>query len=370
MPGPLAGIRVLDLSRLLPGPFCSQLLVDLGAEVIKVEDHLGGDYLRYTPPLLDDGNSVLFHALNRGKKSVSIDLKSKEGKAQFLRLLPTADVVLESFRPGVLHKLALAPATMLEEHPRLIVCSISGYGQTGPDRLKAGHDINYAARAGALGMMKEPTLLPVQVADLAGGAWPAAFQIAAALVGRERTGQGCLIDVSMTDGVFGLMAMTLSRALVEDAPLGGGADLLVGKVPCYGVYPTKDGFMSVGSLEPKFWASLCGALDRPDLLDRAFDDGASGLEVQAILAQHFSTKTTGEWTEALAAVDACVEPVNTPEQALHSDPQLLARGLKVPVDIAGKTFDFPTLGLHTSGAAPANVRGPRLGEHNDELLKP
>jgi crotonobetainyl-CoA:carnitine CoA-transferase CaiB-like acyl-CoA transferase len=188
MAQPLAGIRVLDLSRLLPGPFCTQLLVDLGAEVIKIEDPQGGDYIRYTPPLVDDGNSVYFHALNRGKKSVCLDLKNNDDREQFLKLVKSADVVVESFRPGVMAKLGIAPQKLLEVNPRVVVCSISGYSQTGSHALKAGHDINYLARAGALALMKRPGLLPVQVADIAGAALPAAFSIWAALVGRASSG--------------------------------------------------------------------------------------------------------------------------------------------------------------------------------------
>jgi crotonobetainyl-CoA:carnitine CoA-transferase CaiB-like acyl-CoA transferase len=166
---PLSGVRVLDMSRLLPGPFCTQLLCDLGAEVIKVEDPEGGDYARSYPPLLGDGNSAAFHALNRGKKSVTLDLKRAEDWRRFLALLATADVLVESFRPGVLAKLGAGPSALAARFPGLIVCSISGYGQTGPDALRAGHDVNYLAKSGVLGLMARPELLPVQVADIAGG---------------------------------------------------------------------------------------------------------------------------------------------------------------------------------------------------------
>ena len=227
MASPLDGIRILDLSRLLPGPFCTQLLADLGAEVIKIEDPQGGDYLRWVPPLLDDGTSVLFHALNRGKKSVTLDLKSADGLKHFRALAAAADVVVESFRPGVMEKLGLAPSSLLREFPRLVVCSISGYGQQGPLRLRAGHDINYVARSGALSLMAAPTVLPVQIADLAAGAWPAAMQICAALVGRARSGVGAIVDVSMKDGVTGLLSMMLARTLAGE-DVSSGRDLLVG----------------------------------------------------------------------------------------------------------------------------------------------
>jgi alpha-methylacyl-CoA racemase len=352
--GPLDGVRVFDLSRLLPGPFCTQLLVDLGADVIKVEDPAGGDYLRHMPPLLADGTSALFHAINRGKRSVTIDLKDDAGRARFLRLVADADVVVESFRPGVLARLGLAPASLVEAHPRLVVCSISGYGQSGAASGRAGHDVNYVARAGAFALMRTPTLLPVQVADLAGGAWPAATQICAALVGRQRTGRGAILDVSMTAGVFGLMAMSFAAvAATSEAAVVGGADVLVGGAPCYGVYPTRDGFYAVGALEPKFWAALCRALGRLDLVDRAFDD-----DTRDALAAVFRTRTTSEWVALLDGVDACCEPVLSPAQAL-------AAGRTVPVDVDGTVVAFAATGLDV--ASPATRRAPRLGEHDDEL---
>ena len=352
--GSLTGIRVLDLSRLLPGPFCTQLLADLGADVIKVEDPAGGDYLRAMPPLLDDGTSALFHAVNRGKRSVTIDLRTEPGRERFLRLCVDADVVVESFRPGVMGKLGLAPAELLGRFPRLVVCSITGYGQAGPLRHRAGHDVNYVALSGALGMMARPTLLPVQVADLAGGAWPAAMQICAALVGRARTGRGRTIDVSMKDGVTGLLAMALARTTVDGADaIAGGRDVLTGAVPCYGVYPTRDGFFSVGALEPKFWTALCAALGRPDLVDAAFDDGT-----RAALASTFATRTTAEWATILRDVDACCEPVLSPAEALR-------HARTVDVDVGGRAVAFADPGLDT--ATTRTARAPRLGEHDGEL---
>jgi alpha-methylacyl-CoA racemase len=350
----LRGVRVLDLSRLLPGPFCTQLLCDLGADVIKVEDPAGGDYLRHTPPLLDDGTSALFHALNRGKKSVTLDLKSDDGRAQLRALLATADVLVESFRPGVLAKLGFADDVVAADFPRVVVCHLSGYGQAGPLAQRAGHDVNYVARAGAFSLMKAPTLLPVQVADLAAGAWPAAMQICAALVGRARTGKGSVIDVSMKDGVVGLLAMMLARtAAGED--IEHGNDLLVGKVACYGVYPTADGFLSVGALEPKFWAAFCAAIDRSDLNDAAFDD-----DTAAVIAAVLCTRTTAEWATLFAAHDACVEPVLSPAAAL-------ADAKRVSVDVDGRVYEFAALGVDVDAVA---VRAPHLGEHNALLLQP
>ena len=359
----LAGIRVVDLSRLLPGPFCTQILVDLGAEVIKVEDPNGGDYLRHMPPQLDDGTCVLFHALNRGKKSVCLDLKDARDNARFRALVKTADVVVESFRPGVLEKLGLAPAALLAQNPRVIVCSISGYGQQGAYRLKAGHDVDYLARAGVLGMMHDPTLLPVQVADMAGGAQPAALQILAALVGRASTGQGALIDVSMTHQAFGLLTSSYARASAGEGPLGGGRDVLVGRVPCYGVYPAQDGHIAVGALEPKFWQGLCAALEMPELRDRGMDDGAAGDEARALLAGRLRTKTRAEWTAFFAPHDVCVEAVRTPEEAL-ADRAFAG----VDVEVAGKRVRLPVPACGIAGVTPSSVRAPALGEHTDAVL--
>jgi alpha-methylacyl-CoA racemase len=359
----LAGIRVLDLSRLLPGPFCTQLLVDLGAEVIKVEDPAGGDYLRHMPPQLADGTNVLFHAINRGKKSVTLDLKAPDDNARFRALVKTADVVVESFRPGVMEKLGLAPARLLEHNPRVIVCSISGYGQTGSYRLKAGHDINYLARTGAQSLMAEPTVLPVQVADMAGGALPAALQILAALVGRATTGAGALIDVSMTHNVYGLLSPSFSRVSAAGERIDEARDVLVGRVPCYAMYRTKDGWISVGSLEPKFWYGLCDALDMPQLRDRGMDDGAAGDDVKRILGETFATRTSAEWRAHFAPHDVCVEVLRTPEEVLGD-----AEFPSVLVEINGTKVKLPVPPTGIAGTVASSVRAPSLGEHNDAVL--
>ena len=348
---------------MLPGPFCTQLLADLGAEVIKVEEPNGGDYLRHMPPQLDDGTCVLFHALNRGKKSVCLDLKAAGDAELFRKLVKTADVVVESFRPGVLDKLGLSPASLLQLHPRVVVCSISGYGQSGAYRLRAGHDVNYLARAGALGMPRSPDVLPVQVADLAGGAFPAALQILAALLGRAQSGQGALIDVSMTHNVFGLLSPSLSRAAAGESPLGGGRDVLVGRVPCYAVYPTKDGYISVGSLEPKFWQGLCAALEMPELLDKGMDHDVAADAVRTVLEHKFRERTSAEWHAHFAGHDVCVEVVRSPEEALAS-----GEFPTVDVEIAGKKVALPVPPPGIAGVTPVNVRAPLLGEHTRAVL--
>lgn len=362
MSAPLDGVRVLDLSRLLPGPYATLVLSELGAEVIKIEDNKGGDYARYYPPLASDGTSAIFHALNRGKKSVALNLKDDADKASFLALVKTADVVLESFRPGVLEKLGLGPDELQQANPKLIVCRISGYGQEGPYRARAGHDINYAARAGALGMMKDPTALPVQIGDLAGGAWPAVAQILAALVGRDRRdGPTPVIDVSMTDWARAMLLMPQSKLNLpgEDAPtIGGGADWLCGAVPCYSVYETKDGHYSVGALEPKFWMAFCAAAGLEDLADSGHVEGDEAERVKGRIAARMAEKTNAEWDAVLGPADCCCEAVLAPEDAIGpqatiaiGDDEVALPALPLSLG-ASRTEPAPSLGADAELVAP------------------
>jgi alpha-methylacyl-CoA racemase len=362
--GPLHGVRILDLSRLFPGPYATLLLADLGAHVVKVEDTKGGDYIRYFPPHASDGNGAAFHALNRGKDSIALDLASDDDKATFLALVARADVVIESFRPGVLEKLGLAPAVLLSENPSLVVCRISGFGQEGPLAKRAGHDLGYAARAGVLGMMKAPSTLPVQVADLCGGAWPAALQIVAALYGRTTTGKGAVIDVSMTDGAHAMLVMPYARLGLVDEDVSRGRDLLVGSVPCYDVYETRDGHLAVGALEPKFWMAFCAATELVDLASDGLSTGDAGEAVRARVAARLKEKTTAEWTEVLAPFDCCVEPVLSPEEARAS---MRERGLFVDVDIGGAQVSLPCPPLSLAGDRCRSA-GPALGSKDARTL--
>ena len=343
----LDGIRVLDLTRLLPGAYCTQLLADMGADVVKVEEPERGDYMRWMPPLVD-GQSVLFEALNRGKRSVSLDLKTDAGREAMLRLVDTARVLVEGNRPGVMARLGLGWDTLHERNPRLVVCSITGYGQTGPFAQRAGHDLNYMAIAGALGLNGPrggaPVPLSVQVADIGGGGLQAAVAILGALLEVERGGEGRRLDVSMTDGAAGFMSLELAaRAAGEEVRRGD--QRLGGRYACYRVYECADGrFYSVGALEPKFWAALCTALDRPDLVESQFSES---LETQREVEAIFKSRTRDEWQRTLDGVDACCEPVlDLDEVASH--PQIAARGV----------LDRSRRG-----------RAPRLGEHTDELLR-
>ncbi len=328
---PLSGVRVLDLSRLIPGPFGTLVLSDLGAQVDKVEDPHVGDYLRLMPPTgpasgEDPGLSGRFVALNRDKRSLCLDLKHPEGRKALLRLLPHYQVLVESFRPGVLDRLGLGLSTLHAHNPALVVCSISGYGQDGPYRERAGHDLNYAALSGVLAMsgpspQEPPHPLPIQLADLgAGGLW-AAIGILAALRQAEQTGQGSQIDISLCEGTLSFLIPDFGN--LEVLPQGTpaperGADLLTGGMACYSVYRTSDGkFLSVAALEPKFWANLNHVLGRPidpsELLAPPHEQAQLRAELQAIFLQ----KTRAEWEAIFAATDACVEPVLSPSEVRY-----------------------------------------------------
>lgn len=372
---PLTGLKVLDFSRLLPGPYATLVLADLGATVDKVEEPGGGDYLRRMPPLRDDDESALFLGLNRNKRSLTLDLKSPEGREALLRLVRGYDVLVESFRPGVMEKLGVGWSALREVNPRLIYCAISGYGQTGPDRLKAGHDINYAARAGVLGYGGEaggaPALPGVQLGDIGGGSLFALVGILAALYERERTGQGRFVDVSMTDGAMAFLHMHLAARLAmgpAGEPLRRGRELLNGGAACYGLYRTKDDrWLAVGALEPKFLAGLCERLGRPDLMADAYDTGEAGARVKAEFARLFAEHPLAHWVERFKDADLCVEPVLEGDEVL-SDPQLRARGLFVEAEDAQRgrkvTYLLTPLRMGDTPLRPP----PALGQHSREIL--
>lgn len=361
----LSGVQVLDLTRLLPGPFCSLLLADMGADVLKVEDTKGGDYARYHPPVADDGVGAFFSALNRNKRAVAIDLKQPRGVALLESLIEDADVLLESFRPGVMERLGLGWERLQELNPRLICCAISGYGQDGPYREKAGHDINYLALSGLLeqtGHPGDPPVVPgFQLADIAGGALYAALGITAALYGREQTGQGSYIDISMTEGALSLHLPEHGR-MRHGASAERGDDILTGGVPCYGVYETSDGqYIAVGSLEPKFWMGLLTVLDEPSLMADGLDRGEAGEAVRARIAVKFKERTRDAWTEVFAGTDICCEPILSPQEALESE---LHRTRQMFFMLQGKQYTRTPLSAVTTAGTPA----PGHGEHNDEVF--
>jgi crotonobetainyl-CoA:carnitine CoA-transferase CaiB-like acyl-CoA transferase len=367
MSGPLAGLRVLDLSRLLPGGFCSLLLADYGADVLKVEDTGLGDYIRWAPPAIDgvepSAASALFLALNRGKQSLRLDLKVREGRDVLFRLVREHDVLLESFRPGVLDRLGVGYERMKEENPGLVYCAITGYGQEGPDRERPGHDLNYLARNGLLGLSGVAGGPPVpsagQIADLGGGALMAAWSILAALRERDRSGEGQLVDVSMTAGSQSWLAMVAARFLADGAePERGGLEL-AGGLACYRTYACADGWVALGALEPKFWAALCRGLGRDDLLPRHMDPAVAG-ELEAV----FAGRTRAEWAAFDDEHGCCLEPVRGLGEALAGAElsEVQQPGAAAPVRLLAPPVRF--------GRTPGDGTrpGPRLGEHTDAVL--
>ncbi|MBI5070793.1 MAG: CoA transferase [Deltaproteobacteria bacterium] len=367
---PLAGVRLLDLSRLYPGPFASLVLADLGAEVVKVEEPQGGDYLRWMPPLAGK-QSGFFHALNRNKRSLALDLKARGGAEVFLRLAARADVVLESFRPGVMDRLGIGYPALRRANPGIVLCSISGYGQDGPYRERAGHDLDYVAIAGLLavnGPAERPMPPGVQVADVAGGSWPAVAGILAALLRRAATGEGAHVDVSMTDGALAMLALQQGGADARGTPLAREREMLNGGGACYRVYRTRDGrHVALGALEPHFFAAFCRGAGRPELAERQFDDGGRGPveEVEAI----FLTRTREEWTRFGEEHDCCLAPVLEGDEP-RSDPQLRARGLFLSVDTPWEGRAMPSLAtpVRLAGVEAPRAPAPELGADTDRVL--
>ncbi len=388
---PLEGIRVLDLSRLLPGGFCSLLLADFGAEVLKVEDTGMGDYIRWAPPYYegadDSAKSALFLSLNRNKRSIRIDLKSEQGCELLLRLVRDYDVVLESFRPGVLDRLGVGYERMREVNPGIVYCAISGYGQDGPKRDSAGHDMNYLALVGLLGLSGEgdgvgghPIQAAGQIADLGGGALMAAFGILAAL--RERdgggrggassagSGQGQIVDVSMADGALSWLAMVAGRYFAEGVvPQRGGLEL-AGSLICYRPYECADGWVALGALEPKFWQAWCRGVGREDLIEKQFEGPGSDAHRQVV--EVFKGRTREEWQEFALSHDCCLEPVLGLDEALDSE-LVRAREMVVEIEQPGVSGGVRQLGvpvkLTRTPGQPAQRPGPALGEHTVEVLR-
>jgi crotonobetainyl-CoA:carnitine CoA-transferase CaiB-like acyl-CoA transferase len=362
---PLRGVRVLDLSRLLPGPFCTLVLSDLGASVDKLEDPHVGDYLRVFPPQ-KEGQSGRFNALNRDKRSICIDLKKPEGRDALLRLVRRYDVVVESFRPGVMERLGVGYSALSKTHSKLVLLSISGYGQTGPMRERAGHDLNYVALAGVLGMAGRPTEAPpvggVQLADIAGGGLWGAVGILAALLAARATGRGRHVDVSMCEGSLGFMIPDLGNYDADGRPPRRGSELLNGGAACYGVYRTREGrFLSVGALEPKFWTAFNSAIGRKVDLAELIAPPAEQERVRAEIQAILETRTRDEWEAVFAGCDACVEPVLAPDE-LERHPQHAARGLFFSI---GELKQVRTPLGHADGHRPP----PALGAHTDEILR-
>jgi alpha-methylacyl-CoA racemase len=371
----LEGIRVLDLSRLLPGGFCSLLLADFGAEVLKVEDTGMGDYVRWSPPhhkgAHDSAGSALFLALNRGKRSIRLNLKEEAGREVLLKLVREYDVLLESFRPGVMDRLGVGYERLREANRGLVYCAITGYGQDGPYTGRSGHDMNYLGLNGLLGLTGEAGGSPVQsagqIADIGGGALMGAFGILAALRERDRSGEGQLVDVSMFDGSLAWLAMVAAARLAGGAPPSRGDLELAGRLICYRPYACSDGWVTLGALEPKFWQAWCRGVGREDLVDKQFD--RPGSDAHAEVERIFLERTRAEWHEFAEEHDCCLEPVLDLDEALDSE-LVRARQMVVELDQPGtdgvRLLGVPVKMSRTPGA-PAGP-GPALGEHTDEVL--
>lgn len=369
--GALAGIKVLDFSTLLPGPMATLFLADAGAEVIKIERPGRGDEMRsYDPKWGPDG--INFAMLNRGKKSLAIDLKDPAEIKRLEPLIREADIVVEQFRPGVMDRLGIGYEALRKLNPAIIYCAITGYGQTGPKHLAAGHDLNYIGDAGLLalsmGPRDRPTVPPALIADIAGGAYPATVNILLALRERDRTGEGAFLDVSMSDNIFPFLYWAMGAGMVTGEFPGNGDNLVTGGGPRYQLYPTADGRMvAAAPIEQKFWEAFCEtiALD-PDLRDDTRDPAKTTAAVAKIIAG----QSASYWRETFAVADCCCTIVKTVDEAME-DPHFKARGL----------FDHHVTGsdgsevkaLPTPIAAP--LRGdtgkrpyPGLGAHNKEVL--
>jgi alpha-methylacyl-CoA racemase len=377
--GPLSDIRVLDLTRLLPGGFCSLLLSDFGAEVLKVEDTGGGDYVRWMPPYYGDDEqqglgtrSALYLALNRGKRSVRLDLKQEAGRDALLRLVRDYDVVLESFRPGVLDRLGAGYERMREVNPGIVYCAITGYGQTGPNTQRAGHDMNYLGLNGLLGLTGERDGRPIQsagqIADIGGGALMAAFGVMAALHERATSGQGQLVDVSMTDGSLAWLAMEAARYFCDGQVWRRGELMLAGRLVCYFPYEAADGWVTCGALEPKFWEAFCRGVGREDLIEKQLE--RPGSEAWREIAKIFRSRTRDEWRAFNDEHDAMIEPVLDLDEALDSE---LVRAREMVAELHQPGFGtIRQLGLPVKfSRTPGRVAdpAPALGEHTEEVLR-
>lgn len=370
---PLAGIRVLDLTRLLPGPMCGLHLADLGADVIKIEDPGAGDYGRHRRADGTAGPAPVFSQINRNKRSLKLDLKQADGVQAFMDLAAEAQVVIEGFRPGVVARLGIDYPRVRAVNPAIVYCAISGYGQDGPLRDVAGHDINYCGYAGVLHQSGSrdgpPAVANFQIADLLGGTLSAVMGILAALLDAQRSGKGRYVDVAMTDCTLAHSVVPFARVTTEGEARPRGQDALSGGLPCYGVYETSDGgYMALGALELKFWQAFCEAVARPDLIAHHLVSGETADRVRAEIAAIFKSASRDEWVERLAGADCCASPVLSPAEA-RQHPHLVARGMFVSGNDAGVESEQLAFPLRMSDFTFSVERqAPGHGEHSREIL--
>lgn len=368
----LDGLRVLDLSRLMPGPLCTMILGDLGANVIKVEEPGVGDYARSAPPFIGDTGAA-FLMLNRNKRSIVLDLKNPEAQEVVHKLAGRSDVLVESFRPGVTKRLGVAYPTISKINERIIYCSISGYGQTGPYRDLVGHDLTYAAYSGAIGATGPkrgaPVIPAIQVADLQGAMY-ATIAILAALCRRAKTGKGEFIDISLMDAAVASMIMPLSFHFAGESTQRGDS-LLSGRAPFYNVYQTADRrFISIAALEPKFWAELCKMLGLEKYQDKQLAPEQEAKQIREDLAALFRKKSRDEWVKILNEREIPCAPVYDVDE-VPADPHVRSREMipQIGTQAFGKLNQLaaPIRMAHS----PLTVRTPppKLGEHTVEILQ-
>lgn len=369
----LGGIQVLDLTRLLPGATCTMLMADLGADVLKIEQPGSGDYNRTFEPIARK-ESGSFLLLNRNKRSMTLNLKSAAGREVFLKLASEADVVVEGFRPGVMDRLGLGYDALRAVNPRLVVCAISGFGQTGPLREAAGHDLNYMALAGALQLFGTPETGPIvpglSIADVGGGSLMAVYGILAALLARERSGEGQYIDVSMFDGLVTWLAYHGADTLFAGIEPRGGERPFIGSAPCYNVYRCGDGrHLSLGIIEAHFWERLCDLVERPAWKAEQWPQGAAAATQFRDLSTWFATQPLAHWVAHLAAADIPAAPVNGIAEAFEH-PQARARELlytcEHPVEGTIPQLGFPVKFSRTP--AEHRLPPPLLGQHTAQVL--
>ena len=371
---PLDGVRILDLSRLLPGPYASHILANFGADVIKVERPGEGDYMREHMPELQ-GMGATFFTINRGKRSIAIDLRHEQGKEIFRAMVKRADVVLDGFRPGVMERLGLGYDQLTKVNPRLIYAALTGFGQSGPYTDRAGHDLNYLALSGMLELLADedgvPLLPGVQIADIAAGALPTVIGVLLALQHRQKRRVGQMVDIAMFDSLIGLMPVQIANYSATKLRPRRLHERLFGKYACYNIYPVRNGrYLSVAALEPHFWEDLCHAIDRPDLIDDQYADGHAQDVLKAELTRTFQKKQVEDWMEIFSESDACVSEVREIPRAVQ-DPAVAHRGMITPV--RGKDGEiYEQIGVFPKLAkTPGYVSGeaPNRGEHTRQILR-
>lgn len=370
---PLDGIRILDLSRLLPGPLCTQLLADMGAEVIKIEDHMGGDYSRWFPPKRNK-QGINFFPLNRNKKSVKLDISKPEGKEIFLKMAKEADVILETFRPGAMERLGLGYEQVKEVNPSIIYCSLSGYGQDSPYRNLPGHDANYLSIAGVLSTIGtkdgKPVIPGIQIADIA-GSYNAAVAILSAVYGKLKNGVGQYVDIALADSAILFQVLSMAQFMYDGVNPQMSNELLASKYAFYDVYQTKDGqYLVSGNFEEKFWLDFLKAIGKEELMKDMFAGEPRQTEVKQEIADVIKTKDRDEWINILKDYDVCTTPVNNYEQALK-DPHIVSRGLWFEMDdpVEGKIAQFAYPAKFSTYRPGWRSSPPNIGENSEEIVK-